>query len=229
MSSEKVFFISFLVSLTIHGVILLQNPHLNLFSLDLKQKKIEVSYLKNPEESKPTLKKISAKKERQEFLKLPTKITLDKRLPPQFTQERENIFKANKEIISQEEQMQKPTLIRPDIIAIKKKIILPPVEMNKISNSSYISYYQIVREKIRRAAYQNYYHTQVGEVYLTFLISNDGHLREVKLVEEKSSPNSYLRDIALKSIKDASPFPNFPKELDYLQLSFNVIISFEIE
>ena len=42
------------------------------------------------------------------------------------------------------------------------------------------------------------------------------------------SGNPYLRDIALRSIK-ASSFPNFPKELDYLQLTFNVVISFEIE
>jgi outer membrane biosynthesis protein TonB len=48
-------------------------------------------------------------------------------------------------------------------------------------------------------------------------------------VEEKSSADVYLTEIALKSVNDASPFPKFPTELDYFQLSFNVIISFEIE
>jgi len=35
--------------------------------------------------------------------------------------------------------------------------------------------------------------------------------------------------VAEKSIFDASPFPAFPKDLDYPELSFNVIISFQIE
>jgi TonB family protein len=86
-----------------------------------------------------------------------------------------------------------------------------------------------VREKIRRAAYQNYTRIETGEVYVSFIISNDGYLKEIKLIPEKSSPIPYLRETALKSIKEASPFPNFPKDLDYPQLSFNVVISFEIE
>ena len=106
---------------------------------------------------------------------------------------------------------------------------MPPVDLDKINNPSYVSYYQIVREKIRRAAYQNYTHTDTGEVYVTFVISNDGYLKASRLVEEKTTAAAYLHDIALKSVKEASPFPNFPKELDYPELSFNVVISFEIE
>ena len=123
----------------------------------------------------------------------------------------------------------KPTFTSPDFMAIKKKITLPAIEMAKIDNPSYISYYQIVREKIRRSAYQNYTHSQTGEVYISFIISNDGLIKGVRLVEEKSTANDYLKRIALRSVNDASPFPNFPKELDYPQLSFNIIISFEIE
>jgi TonB family protein len=114
-------------------------------------------------------------------------------------------------------------------MAIKKRISLPAIEMAKIDNPSYISYYQIVREKIRRSAYQNYVHSETGEVYISFIISNDGYILGVHLVEEKTSANDYLKNVALRSVKEASPFPNFPKELDYPQLSFNIIISFEIE
>jgi len=73
--------------------------------------------------------------------------------------------------------------------------------------------------KIRRCAYQNYSRTETGEIYLSFVIGQDGSLRDLRLVEEKSTPNYYLRDIALRSIRAASPFPAFPKELDYPQLS----------
>jgi len=226
MFSERVFQIALLISVITHGVILLQNSNLSLFSLNKKAQNIEVRYLKNPPAPKVPPKPVIAKQE--PFLKLPLKITAQKRTPPPFI-DKENIFKSNKQRISSESIFNKPAFIKPDIIAIKKKITLPPIDMNKINNPSYISYYQIVREKIRRAAYQNYTHTDVGEVYLSFTVSNDGYLREVKLVEEKSSSSPYLKEIALRSIKDASPFPNFPKELDYPQLSFNVVISFEIE
>jgi TonB family protein len=126
-------------------------------------------------------------------------------------------------------QFAKPTFASPELTAIKKKITLPAIGMARINNPGYISYYQIVREKIRRSAYQNFTHNETGEVYISFIISNDGMINDVRLVEEKSTANDYLKDIALSSVKDASPFPNFPKELDYPQLSFNIIISFEIE
>jgi len=32
----------------------------------------------------------------------------------------------------------------------------------------------------------------------------------------------------LRSIKDANPFPPFPKDLNYPELTFNVVISFEV-
>ena len=92
-----------------------------------------------------------------------------------------------------------------------------------------MNYYQLVREKIRRCAYQNYSRTDTGEVYLTFIINSDGSLKDIRLVEEKSSAAGYLKDIALQSVKDASPFPPFSKELDYPKLTFNVVISFAIE
>jgi len=226
MSSNRVLQICLLISAVTHGVILFQNTHFNLFPNNKKEKRLEVSYVKEPQ--KPLEYAKSATPKIEPLLKIPSKITADKRTLPPFV-DRENIFKRDNINIQLESTFSKPAFIKPDIIAIKKKISLPPINIDKINNPSYISYYQIVREKIRRAAYQNYTRTEVGEVYLSFIISNAGYLKEVRLIEGKSSPSLYLRDIALRSIKDASPFPNFPKELDYPQLSFNVIISFEIE
>jgi len=228
MLSEKTFQIAFLLSLITHGIIFFQNPNLNLnvLSQNKKEQNLEVSYIKRPQETKE-IPKITKPKE-EPLLKLPSKITLLKTAPPPFI-DKDAIFKRGTDNASGKYTFTKPAFIKPDIIAIKKKITLPPIGIDKVDNPSYISYYQIVREKIRRAAYQNYSRVEVGEVYLSFVISSDGSLREIRLVEEKSSPSHYLREIALKSIKEASPFPNFPKELDYPQLSFNVVISFEIE
>lgn len=186
-----------------------------------------MSYVKIPPEAKREQKSELLRKE--PFLKIPPKITLNKIIPPPFVNS-ENMLKADKTAAAlPTPAFSKPAFVKPDIIAIKKKITLPPVKTEKFDNPTYMSYYQIVREKIKRAAYQNYARDDTGEVYLSFIISSDGYLKEVQLIEEKSSPIPYLKEIALRSIKDASPFPNFPKELDYPYLSFNVVVSFEIE
>ena len=165
------------------------------------------------------------------FLKIDSRVTAA-RIPPPYMEPEQ--VKSYKQKIPQPNRLsasnvKKPVFNSPQASAIKKKIILPPIEMARIDNPSYINYYQIVREKIRRSAYQNYSHNSTGEVYVSFVISNDGYVKDVRLVEEKTNATSYLKEIALKSVKSASPFPDFPKELDYPQLSFNIIISFEIE
>jgi TonB family protein len=228
MNSDKVFQIALLVSVVVHTGIFLQNSNFSLFSKTPKENKIEVSYVKQEPLKQDVSKQISLK--REPFLSIPDKISADKRTPPPIPP-KDASAKISKDMLPVSPGFGKPALIKPDLIAIKKKISLPPIDMdkNKINNPSYISYYQLVREKIRRLAYQNYTRTETGEVYLSFVISRDGSLEEARMVQERSSPNTYLQDTALKSIKEASPFPAFPKELEYPRLSFNVVISFEVE
>jgi len=226
MTSNKAFQIAFIISLATHGVILSQNPNFSLFPISRNAKNIEINYVRTPPERKELLK-LQPVPKKEISSKLLPKISSGKRPPPPFIDK--EMFKTSKITSSRNTGFTKPELTKPDIIAVKKKITLPPVDMDKINNASYISYYQIVREKIRRAAYQNFTRTETGEVYLTFIISTEGNLIESRLVEEKSSFSPYLRQTALRSIKEASPFPVFPKELDYPQLTFNVVISFEVE
>ncbi|MCM8770979.1 MAG: TonB family protein, partial [Candidatus Omnitrophica bacterium] len=111
----------------------------------------------------------------------------------------------------------------------KDKITFLAVDSGKVDNPNYLNYYQTIRERIKRAAYQIYSRRDKGEVYVSFAIFSDGRLQGVRIIEDKSSPNPYLREISIKSIQNASPFPPFPRELNYPQLSFNIIISFETE
>ena len=227
MVPDRTFQITLLISLITHTIIFFNYPELVLLPERKKPVMVEVVYLKNPPDFSKTQKQALPKENL--FLKLTSKIkNLEKSIPAP-SPDKNAIFNIRRPAVSREPAFIKPLVIRPDVIAVRKKITLPPIDVNKINNPSYVSYYQLVREKIRRAAYQNYTHTETGEIYLTFLISNTGILKDVRLIEEKSAPNFYLRDIALRSIKDAAPFPPFPKELDYPQLSFNVIISFQIE
>jgi hypothetical protein len=227
MLSNRTLQLTFLISFVTHVVVITQNPGYIFFTPKLKSQKIEINYIKTPQVGKREFKRSNSPKG-ESFLKLPSRITMNKVAPPPFI-ERDVISKANMQAMRKEIPFERPALIKPDIIAIRKKITLPPVDMGKIGNPSYISYYQVVREKIRRAAYQNYNRSETGEVYITFIISSVGYLSDVRLVEEKTSAPAYLKDIALVSVKNASPFPTFPKELDYSQLSFSVVISFEVE
>lgn len=230
MFSDKVFQITLLVSLAAHSVILLQQPNFNPLTINNKEQDLEVKYVKMPQdkEKKEVTKMIAEKHE--QLLRLSSRLTVNKTSPPPFVEiNKENVFKADKDIRMTKPSFNKPVFMKTDIIAIKKKIALPPVDIDKINNPSYMNYYHMVRERIRRAAYKNYNRMETGEVFASFIIANNGNLKEVKLIEEKSSSVIYLKEIALRSVRDASPFNQFPKDLDYPQLSFNVVISFEIE
>ncbi len=234
MRSNRIFRITFAISLLTHGAILLQAPSFNPFSPAPKKQKIEVRYIKENPRAR-SLAKASSKLDLQTplpkpepFLKLDSKVVTGTKVPPPYV-EQDNSSKTEKLLPNRMLGFPKPTFAAPQLTAIKKKISLPPIEMAKINNPSYINYYQIVREKIRRSAYQNYTHNETGEVYVSFIISCDGYIKDARLVEERTTAGDYLKNIALRSVKNASPFPDFPKELDYLQLSFNIIISFEVE
>ena len=228
MFSDKVFQIALLLSLATHGVIVFQNVSSLYCPENPRERKIEVKYIKQATKNRGTSGKAIPKME--PFLRLPDKITVDQSSPAAFPGEK-SPFKMDRAMMSSGAAINKPSMIKPDFIAIKKKISLPAIDMDKskINNPSYISYYQLVREKIRRSAYRNYTRTETGETYLSFIISKDGTLEDAHVSEEKSSANPYLQATALKSVRESAPFPAFPKELDYPRLSFNVVISFEVE
>ncbi|KPK43025.1 MAG: hypothetical protein AMJ78_00215 [Omnitrophica WOR_2 bacterium SM23_29] len=218
MFFNKTFIIALTISLITHAAIFIKLPHLNLFSKRQAQKRIEVTYIKE------RAKSASLDTYTQKFPKKPSHQVSSKSVAPPPQIKKEQIFSKLDNI-----PIRKPKVTWPEIVAMKKKITMPSLSEKKMTNPVYLSYYQIIREKIKRAAYENYTRLVNGEVYLSFIILNDGQLKEERINERKSSPHSYLKEIAIKSIYDASPFPSFPKELDYPELSFNVIISFEVE
>jgi len=226
MFRDKMLKASFLISLFVHSLILFQGRSLQIFGHTKRETPVEVTYVKPDKERLREVRDAAIKNE--PFLKMNQKITADSSVPPPYV-DKDNIFKDAKSLPYDKPNYNKPVFLGPDAVSSKKKINLPNVDLDKINNPSYISYYQIVREKIKRAAYQNYNRQDTGEVYLSFIIAKDGKLMDSRLVEERSSAEAYLRQIALRSLKDASPFPEFPKSLDYPSLSFNIVISFEIE
>ena len=112
-------------------------------------------------------------------------------------------------------------------VKVTKEVSIPMLQSEKINTPSYITYYQIVRDRIRDRAYGNYTKLSVGEVFVTFVIKSDGTLSGLQVLEAKSSANEFLRDVGLRSVQEAAPFPPFPKDLAYPELTFNVSISFQ--
>ena len=112
-------------------------------------------------------------------------------------------------------------------LKVTKEVSVPMLKSEKINTPSYITYYQIVRERIRDRAYTNYTKLSVGEVYLTFVIKADGELSDLQIMESRSQGNEFLRNVGMKSVQEAGPFPPFPKDLSYPELTFNVQISFQ--
>ncbi len=113
---------------------------------------------------------------------------------------------------------------------LERKITVPLLKAEKITNPKYLNYHDSIREKIKRRAYSYVRHPGFasGEVYLTFVLTSGGVLSNIKVIPEKTSASADLIAIGRSSVEESAPFPPFPQDLNYPELTFNVIISFEI-
>ncbi|MBP6920819.1 MAG: hypothetical protein KBC23_07525, partial [Candidatus Omnitrophica bacterium] len=197
MNPDKFFQTAVVISALAHVSFIAVNlPSLNFLRLKKSKQEIKVVYIKNPQQ--PVLR--PQKKAAREPLvtRIPAKVTADSKSLLAPLRKSTDFIKRSSGFAAKEPAIVKPFTLKPDIIPIKKKITLPPVETTKMNNPSYISYYQLVREKIRRSAYQNYSRTETGDIFLSFVIAQNGSLRDIRLIEEKSTPSYYLRDIAAR-------------------------------
>jgi len=215
MFLDKSLNIALLISAIFHTVVFLPLPHFKNLSVQKKAPPLKVTYL--------APKKISPRKPLAEDK--PHKL----------------VKQVNKKDAAIKAEVKKDKMVKPKDKPVKRKIPLAeppsqyakieiPLELPKEQEALYLNYYQSIREKIRTFVVENYPRfIACGEVCLYFVLSSKGGLKEISVIEKRSSPNRLLREIAEKSLRDASPFLPFPEELNQPQLSFNVIISFELE
>ena len=219
----------FIASIILHSVLIINLPFFLPRLIPENSHIIEVNYYKQEEGALPNYEKTKEGAGQnaaldqnivlKNIMKLPQPFVMTKDTSqPDFI--REDFFAKKK--------LEQKKLILPKQDLMKKRVTLPLMESSGIRNPVYLSYFNSLRVKIRRFAYKNYDRFEEGAVYLTFVINSDGKLQEARVVAGKSTGSSLLKEIALNSIKEASPYPPFPKNLDYPQLTFNVIISFEL-
>lgn len=91
-----------------------------------------------------------------------------------------------------------------------------------------INYYQLIREKIRRRLKSNYRDfSHKGDVILVFTIDSGGGLVDSGIDKAGSSNSEYLVGAAMRSLREAAPFPPFPSTLSAQRMSFNLQVSFK--
>lgn len=110
------------------------------------------------------------------------------------------------------------------------KAVLPVMQQKVLENNEYRSYRAVVRQRIKQRAYfyRNHPGIAKGEVYVAFILNAQGKLQDVHVVDAKTSANALERSLALRSVQESSPFPPFPDDLDFQELSFGIPISYVI-
>ena len=144
---------------------------------------------------------------------------------PVFSKQVKDISKFTKKV-----SLDKKRMPQIKTLDFERKMSVEFVKSEKITNPGYISYKQTIWEMVRRQAlsHENAEDFDEGQVYLTFIVNTDGKLGGVKIIEARTFASTALRNLAYGFVKDSAPFPPFPQDLGYPQLTFNVIISFSL-
>ncbi len=223
---KYIFILCLATSLFLHALFLTIMPcYAPLKQPVSKKKTIEISYnglnQKQPTNNqKETKKKITPETDniKPQQRSLPKPNTMEAFIKNQISKSKEALQIVKNPFTKKEERL------------VKKTVNLPDIPGEVFKSPDYKNYYHIVREKIRKLAYQNYKQLQEGEVVIAFCLNPEGILLEAEVNDKKSVNSGYLREIALRSVKNASPYPEFPPKLrGQKKLSFNVIISFELK
>jgi len=215
MPENKSFQFAILISILFHFVVFVGAPQMSFFPSRKSLDTIKITYYKIKE---PPAKLVGIKPQ-----------TIAPKLPDI---KKEEILKPAPDKTS--EAVKKTESKPPETIKeVKEKRFEAIVneEEDNAKKATYISYYRSVREKIRYYADKSYLRersTGQGEVFLSFVVASSGELLQVRIIEARSVEDSLLRNIAINSIRDASPFPSFPAGMNQYQITFNVIISFEL-
>ena len=108
----------------------------------------------------------------------------------------------------------------------QRTVSIPRLDTGKITNPQYLSYEDNLRRNILNRAYRHLDHPdfETGKVYVTFVLASNGSLKDLQIRKDKTVANDYLQDITSRIVKEASPFPPFPKGFNYPEFTFNVLI-----
>lgn len=221
---DKIFYSSLIGSFLLHLFTIASLFYANVHHLNKPQKTTELIYQgdlsKARSERQNASQRISVKEQK---LTPSPKILTKKGTDPNAALKR-----INKQPVKLSMPEKVPSRI--SLTGQKRHVSVPVLKSEKMTNPKYLNYHELIRSKIKNRAYRyvDDPRFKAGEVYLTFVLSSDGALRDIKIIGDRTAANDYLQGVGLRSIKESSPFPPFPSDLKYPELTFNVVISFEI-
>lgn len=111
---------------------------------------------------------------------------------------------------------------------LSHRISIIPIKSEKINNPVYAAYNEMVRDRIKEKVYDNYDKMEMGTVYLTFLLDDHGVLKAAQIIPEKTHASAHLQEIAMRSLREASPFPAFLKGMSLSEYPFNIEIQYQV-
>ena len=227
------FYAGLISSFFVHGAIigLLSLPNSKTSKFSQSYKSLEVTY--------QDLKTLNKKKAETVFKELKVAKDLKSSQKVEVLTKKDNMFSAFGEGIRDisklsgkllDSQKKTPKITTMDM---SRKITLPPMGTTKITNPQYLTYNDDMRATISRNikqrayTYVNHPDFEAGKVYLTFVLASNGMLKQLQIIESKTLANDYLKTVALRSIRESSPFPPFPAGFNYPEFTFNLLISFQ--
>ena len=117
---------------------------------------------------------------------------------------------------------------RVSLIKTKRVVSIPQLKSEKMNNPVYAAYSQMVRERIKKKVYQNFSQMESGIVYLTFVVGANGVIKDSQIIDQKTVATQKLMEVSLRSLKDAGPFPPFPKGMNLPDYTFNIEIQYQV-
>ncbi|MFH2139068.1 MAG: TonB family protein [Candidatus Omnitrophota bacterium] len=219
---DKLFKTTFFISLLFHAFVLLPIPDLNSnnqhqdttpYFRYLNINANQASDLKISQKANMEKQDVSSQRKRIEAKKTPRKTA--QRTANKPAKDLTSIKSQNQEIAGETEVLPEQQIITKN----------EPVNKSLKNDKAYIKYYEIINQKLRESIVYPQYFSE-GEVSVSFVVTADGKLMSVDVVNDNSSGNSILRDTAVQIVEKASPFPPFPESLRRIQLTFNVVICF---
>lgn len=219
---EKPFKVALLVSIGVHSAVLAPWHSLDFDPVKKQETQIEVTYFKAEKTPKLEVPKevieVETKKEPKALVREP----VEKKEPPK------------KEAPAKTPDIAREPRIEEDAMPAKKAIVRRGIRLESTpeleGNISYLSYSQSIREKIRRYLYGNYRGLMgEGEIAVNFVLKSNGVVRTLSVIPESSAPNRMLQNLCVRSIRQASPFKPFPRELDMSEISFKITVSFKAD
>ncbi len=217
MYRDNIFRICLVLSISLHAGLMLPWSFLNLFSKTYAgYQNIELTYFsgnKTLEARVNELQDVYAKKTSPESIKSSTP-DVDRKPKAEVKTPAEDKTDKEKEAGSTTEAK---------TAAQEQKVEVADIGAQK--GAVYEKYYLDVRDKIRLVIEKNKRgFLKESEIYVRFVVDKNGGLKDLRLYKASGRDAASLEVLAVRSIKEAAPFPPFSDKIKEEELQFNLPI-----